>query len=579
MPPQVAGLLTRVLMRMRLASAGRWFSLALLWLAGAYALGLFLARGLGVIPDLFTLPSLLLIPVGALLVAVLAHRRPSAQEAARAVDQSTGAKDLFLTATMLERAPGEFKPLVMQEVQDKAVSVNPVAVVPFNPWPRTGQAITALAALAVAALWLPQFDPFGRYEMRQKEIEKRQRLEESMKITETRAAELQKKQPDAENSREVAIAMEELKQAFAQMRPEEQKANLQRLNEEQKEIGKMWEKSAEERLRDGANPSSADQKFGSQQSEKSKTMEEDLRNGKTDSLQKEAQELQDLAKKMAQEKDPATREEMRKQMENRLNQMAEALSKSASNPAVKEAISRAAQQLAAAGNEELAKEAAEAAAQSMQLTEQELKELAQTMRDAKALEQALKAIQSAKQANAGKCLDGSQCKPGQSMEDYAHQFSKMCKGGGDGQGQQANKGPGNPLGLPKPPGPKSLTGGKGIGDGSTREENPVEVGFKAEKSESAMTAGKMLMEWKNKGVSDADKSKKEYAQQVQEIKRGVSEAILQEEIPPGYHDAIKKYFDKMEQPADKAGAPAPGAAPGAGKDAATPAEAAPAPKP
>ncbi|MCX5662735.1 MAG: hypothetical protein NTW19_23895 [Planctomycetota bacterium] len=553
MPPQVAQLLTRVLMRMRLASAGKWFYVAVLWLAGGYALGLLLARGLGLLPDIFTLPSLLLIPVGALLVAVIVHRRPSAEEAAREVDRSTGAKDLFLTATLLERSPGEYKPLVLQEVQAKAQTVQPAAVVPFNPWPRTGQALTWVGALALASLLLPQFDPFGRYERRQQELEKRQRLEESVKVTAARAAEIQKKQPEAENSREVDLAMEELKKSFAQMRPEDQKSNLQRLNEEQKEVGKMWEKSAEERLKDGMNPSSADQKFGSQQSEKSKTMEEDLRQGKTDSLQKEAQELKELAEKMAKESDPATREQMRKQLESRIGDMADTLSKTASNPALQEALSRAAQQLAACNNPELSKEAAEAMAKSMDLTSQELKALAQTMRDAKALESALKAIQAAKMANAAKALDGNACKNCSSLEDYAHQFSKMCEGGKGANGQP------NPLGLPKLPGPKSANGGKAIGDGSTRAENPVDVGFKAEKSESAMTAGKMLMEWKNKGVSDSDAVKKDYAQRVQEIKRGVSEAILQEEIPPGYHDAIKKYFDKMDQPGGEkpaAGAPA-----------------------
>jgi hypothetical protein len=32
---------------------------------------------------------------------------------------------------------------------------------------------------------------------------------------------------------------------------------------------------------------------------------------------------------------------------------------------------------------------------------------------------------------------------------------------------------------------------------------------------------------------------------VREVKQGVSEAIQQEQVPPGYHDAIKKYFDTL----------------------------------
>ena len=32
---------------------------------------------------------------------------------------------------------------------------------------------------------------------------------------------------------------------------------------------------------------------------------------------------------------------------------------------------------------------------------------------------------------------------------------------------------------------------------------------------------------------------------VREVKQGVSEAIQQEQVPPGYHEAIKKYFDTL----------------------------------
>jgi hypothetical protein len=31
-----------------------------------------------------------------------------------------------------------------------------------------------------------------------------------------------------------------------------------------------------------------------------------------------------------------------------------------------------------------------------------------------------------------------------------------------------------------------------------------------------------------------------------DIKQGVAEAIEQEQIPPGYRDAIQKYFDQFE---------------------------------
>ncbi len=31
------------------------------------------------------------------------------------------------------------------------------------------------------------------------------------------------------------------------------------------------------------------------------------------------------------------------------------------------------------------------------------------------------------------------------------------------------------------------------------------------------------------------------------VKQGVSEALQAEQVPPGYHDAIKKYFDTLPE--------------------------------
>ena len=39
---------------------------------------------------------------------------------------------------------------------------------------------------------------------------------------------------------------------------------------------------------------------------------------------------------------------------------------------------------------------------------------------------------------------------------------------------------------------------------------------------------------------------REYQAGVQSVKQGVQAAIESEQIPPGYVDSIKKYFDKIE---------------------------------
>ena len=62
----------------------------------------------------------------------------------------------------------------------------------------------------------------------------------------------------------------------------------------------------------------------------------------------------------------------------------------------------------------------------------------------------------------------------------------------------------------------------------------------------------MLLEWKTKEIGETGARAEEYRTGVQRVKQGVSEAIQQEQVPPGYHQAIKKYFDALpEKPAEK----------------------------
>ena len=39
----------------------------------------------------------------------------------------------------------------------------------------------------------------------------------------------------------------------------------------------------------------------------------------------------------------------------------------------------------------------------------------------------------------------------------------------------------------------------------------------------------------------------DYREAVREVKQGVSEAIVAEQVPPGYHTAIQKYFDSLPE--------------------------------
>ena len=88
--------------------------------------------------------------------------------------------------------------------------------------------------------------------------------------------------------------------------------------------------------------------------------------------------------------------------------------------------------------------------------------------------------------------------------------------------------------------------GPGRGEGGDAPENPDQKNkFKTEKALSALKAGKILMTLKTKEVGDKGKIETDYTEQIQQVKQGVGEAILQERVPAGYHDAIRKYFDNL----------------------------------
>ena len=57
----------------------------------------------------------------------------------------------------------------------------------------------------------------------------------------------------------------------------------------------------------------------------------------------------------------------------------------------------------------------------------------------------------------------------------------------------------------------------------------------------------MLLTLKTKGMGEHVDFKEQYRAAVRDVKQGVSEAILQEEIPPGYYEGIKSYFESLDE--------------------------------
>jgi hypothetical protein len=57
------------------------------------------------------------------------------------------------------------------------------------------------------------------------------------------------------------------------------------------------------------------------------------------------------------------------------------------------------------------------------------------------------------------------------------------------------------------------------------------------------------MEWKTREVSEAGPAREDYLRAVQDVRQQASEAIVQEQIPPGYQATIKRYFDTLHNDA------------------------------
>ena len=514
--------------RQFVAALGGRFHVALLVCAALYLALLLAARLLGLIPDRFTPATLAAVPATALLVALVLARRASAKTVARLIDTRTGGKELFLTAAMIAEAPGEFAPIVVGQAEEQAEKLRAAQVVPFR-WPRGARDLfAALAMLFLAIHFLPQLDPFKKTEQRKKTAQLEERLEQTKKTTALRSAQLA--ETGDRQSEQVKLALQQLDKVFKEAKPQDRDGNLKKLGEEQKEIGELWRKVTS----DLKPLDKAAQSFGATDLKKLQQLRDELKKGDVSGWKKELGDLRDALRKLAALPDGAEKRAAQEQLMEQLNELAQAMKQEMNSPQVAAALERAMQQLDLAKINDLAKDAAQAAQESLQLGAEELKQLAQAIQDGKALEDALKNLQTAKQlAGQGK-LDGAEAKGANGMADFEKLFREKMAGLGqsDGEGQDSGNGP-------------------GIGNGAKRpEDETTKTGFKTEKSNSQLTGGKMLLEWKTKEVGDTGARAAEYRDHVQRVKQGVSEAIQQEQVPPGYHEAIKKYFDTLpEKPA------------------------------
>jgi phage shock protein A len=562
-----AKLLDQVARRMKLAAFARTtfytFIISTLLFTGAFLC----SRLLGLFPFEFQPLMILSVPLLAFFMAMLFHRRPSLQQAARTVDTREETKDLYLTLSLLSSSAGEYQPLVKQAAQEKAKLVKPKKVVPYS-WDRRGWvSLSTIGLLVVLVLFVPQLDPFGKIQEAVAVEERRGELDELAKLTIDRKKRLEKKQSSQDLkgesvSEDVKRAIDALVDTLEKMKDLERKENEAALTKQQKKLGAKWNQ-----VRNGADlrallKQNHAQAFG-RNMQQLRDWADQLRKGQPIDLQKKIDELTEkllkLRKIKKEDKDDVEtlkkKEELKRQIKKEIEQLQEFAKRHAKTSKMRDAIERAMQQLEAGeGEKKLSDQAIEDALESLKLSKLEIEELARSARDLETLQKALEAIQQAKRLNQqleGEKLDGDwgdEPTLEQLREKYAEMLANLGiadQGDGSGDGEGNDGGPNN--GALNGDGDGKGLGGPGQGQGGVAPENKnLKTNFVSKKAKAHVQAGKMIFSMKSRGVSEAGDVNVEFHKLIKEVKEGYSEAIEQEEIPPGYVPGIKKYFDRIE---------------------------------
>jgi hypothetical protein len=521
-PSIVQQFLRRVSRRQKIVLLVRRWRLFLLIAVSLYASALLASRLFGLLPGCFTLLTLVIFLAGPLFLAWISYHRTDVTDAARLADAQMGTHDLFLTASQIEHSLGAYQLLVLTDAEQRAAAMLPQKVVPYD-WGRdTFRICAALAALILALYVLPQCDPFQLNQRQRQLSEQRERVREIGKATEARAKLLDEKRA-GEQTDAVKQAVANLEKTFQDAKPNDKASTLARLNEQQKVLGQLWNRTSEEKLKNSLNLPPPTQSFGLADPTKAEQLRTDLQKGDVSSANKELDEIKQKAQELAATQDPVEREKLRQELMDRLQNLKDTLDQQVNSQALDTDLQRALEQLALANVPALSGESLKGMADSLKLTQAELHQLADAMADMKNLEEALKALQLAKTLHNLKPLDGQDFSKLGDLAAYAAYCEAQCQSLAAGMGM----GPGYGYG-PRPYG-----------------DDKAATGFHPEKSASPLQPGRMLLEWKTREVSEAGPAREEYLRAVQDVRQQASEAVVQEQISPGYQAAIKKYFDTL----------------------------------
>lgn len=543
--PSASSLLNRVRSRLQTRSFASACYVLSMVLLGLGILAVLAIRLLGLVPGVeenYWWPGIL-VPV-ALLGAVVLQRRVRNSAAAAAIDEHAQTKDLFLTLATLSSSAGAYQPLVAQEAERQAGSIEPTAVVPFDPWRRLARLLLVASVMALAVLLTPRLDPFGTVAAAEQQEQQRDEIKAIRKANEDRREQLKRKSRQADEAGEdLENNVAQLKKDFRKMRPQKMESNTKVLTQHRSSLGEQWKQQSTDQLRKMLNRPLSRQQMGGSRTQKMNQWLQELQEGRSDALRKELQKAQETMQALMEAKDPEERKKLASQLKKDLQDLKKFASDKADSKELESALNKALKALEAGqpkdgetAGEEMSQEAMEALKESLDLSQVELEQLSRNAKNLKQLEEALKTIQQAQNLNQQGQMDGEKLEGCETLADYAEMYAQMMaqRGqGGDGQ-KDVNEGDGD---------------GAGAG-GETPEDDSDPEGYKDEKTKTRIKAGKVLLSIKTKEhaeETDFDPDAlRQYQSSVKSLKDSVQSAIENEEIPPGYVDGIKNYFDRIE---------------------------------
>lgn len=541
--PSASGLLQRVRLRLQTRSFASACYYSCMFLLVLCILCILAVRLLGLVPEaqenLWWLATA--VPVAG-VVALLFQRRVPQETAASAVDEHAQTKDLFLTLSSLSSSAGEYQPLVAQAAEQKADHIEPTRVVPFDPWKRLGRLAMAMCVLGLAVWLTPRLDPFGTVAAAEEEEQQRDEIKAIRRANDERREQLKRKTREAEDSSsEFENNVAQLKKDFRRMQPKKMQSNAKVLTQHRSSIGEQWRQQKSDELRRMLSRPLSRQQMGGSRSQKMNQWLKELQEGRSDSLQKELQKAQQTMQALMEATDPEERRKLAAELKKDLQDLKKFASDKAESKELSSALSKALKALEAGqpkngqpSDEQMSEEAMQALKESLDLSNTELEQLARSAKDLKKLEEALNTIQQAQELNSQGQMDGEKLEGCETLSDYAEMYAQMMGQGSSGGPKDLNEGG---------------EGGAGEG-GETPEDDSDPEGYKDAKTKTRIKAGKVLLSIKTKEhAEEADfdpDALRQYRASVNSLKDGVQSAIENEEIPPGYVDGIKNYFDQIE---------------------------------